>query len=560
MQKIAPFLILLFIFTSCYKNTDNTTEEIIIRPPTVILNAELTGSYSLDASTEKNELIIKINDEFHLAAHNLLPRIELNQAIKKGQFIELFSDNTLVGAAQLALVENEINYTKLLTIEPFQNKVLNGDFSLSLGDMSTISFQGVTFETLVNEPYSGTIHVNYSESVDAQYNQQLSTFSFDEVGRMVVIQPELSFYFQPLTQDDQRLKINEGFIDLRLDGIEDANLYHLNEENQSWEWISKIVDGQPTQEIKVSGWFLVGLGLPSVLIEGNVLKDELPISFMQLDFASEGFKTATYSTAGGKFIAFNSRNSELQIDAQNNCGSTVFSRIETMPNVDEFSLELSLEAEDGQFLKNDFLMVNCSVEEMAQSNFRITYTTGTSEIVSKVGTSQSWIPVCDGTFEISGYAAERDEFGPVLAWDLQDPFIGVLSNCASHLDGFSWIKIRDDVKVFQAFNSDLSMDRLTLEAENQVFRLIVEADSKGTFPEDKVNIKIDDSDFGSNGYFVSCEKAEAGCGIQELKITHLRPEGDEWNRIYFSGTIWMQTKSPPQSGNFEIEGYILSKK
>jgi len=168
------------------------------------------------------------------------------------------------------------------------------------------------------------------------------------------------------------------------------------------------------------------------------------------------------------------------------------------------------------------------------------------------------ISVCTETFDISGFDLVTGNQGPSIPWDINQS-MDYLSTCHDHLNGYSFLKIRNDKKVYDAFLVSEVDGVVTLESEDGNLKLIIEGTNIGNYEDGEVNIKIEDESFGITGYAMSCENPDFECGITECQMSHYKTGEDEWVRVIISGELWMQTINPPQAGFFEVKGSILTK-
>lgn len=161
---------------------------------------------------------------------------------------------------------------------------------------------------------------------------------------------------------------------------------------------------------------------------------------------------------------------------------------------------------------------------------------------------------------MSAYNIKDGTSGPSFSWTTEIAAeLSYLSNCQEHEDGYSFIKIRNDKKLYKAFSFDKEDGKTFLTAQDDALKLIVKGTDIGPYNVEELNIKIDDLNFGANGYAINCENSTQGCGIEEAFVSHYEETNDGWIRITFSGEAWMQTITPAAAGNFPIEGIILCK-
>jgi hypothetical protein len=549
-----PLLLLFLLSTSCYKDVDNSTEIIKESPPHIVVDGDLVGDFAYIDGSGSDQFSLKIRGQTYQARGSELPPVQLNKVYKRGELVEFYRNGILAGASQVGLIENEVNYKQFLVESSFEQEGFNNSKTLEFENDLSLTIDGSGLSLIDGGPYEGRAIITYHNSSNKEYNENLSNFAYDHSGNLSIVDPIQSFYIALESDDGEKLQISDGEILIKDGQAEGKHIYHYNEANAIWQWVSSFSAGVNTEKIVDTGLFILGGSSEAVYVEGEVLLTDLPISKQKLFISSEGFQRELQSTSSGHFGSFVPKSSRLLVEVRDRNDQNLYSE-----EVDQNSfgnllkVELPSEVLSSKFLTTDFEVIDCEGKIKEQRSISLDYTGGQSErfVLSRI--EPSLLPIASENFQI------RSGEGPAFEWNELTQDIHYLSECTDHEQGFTLIKIRNDQKLFPAFLKEQSNDKTVLNAVQNEVRLIIEADAKGLYTNDMVNISIDDMTFGDQGYFVSCENAEQGCGIEVCEITHFKDDGDEWNRVFFKGKIWMQTISPPQAGNFDVEGYILSK-
>ncbi|GLR18368.1 hypothetical protein [Portibacter lacus] len=550
MRKYSLFFLALFIISGCYKDTDYSEVISTERGPRIVVNTTLVGSYKSNITSSNAAFSLSINDvNFEIEAEQI-PYTELKNVEKKGQLIEFFEDNVRTGAAQIPFVENEINYTQLIGTDPFSRSDFNQNLNLA-SDIS-LDFIDTEFSNAQAGVVTDGLEMVYNFSEEKPYLNQLVSFAYGKSGASEVVDSRASFYIG-VENSGSELILTKGEIIVRYDGDSDLSLFYFNRDQNNWEWVSDFAQNLNTEKIVKTGWYVIGRSVAASMVKGHVGAEQVNVARQQLKFVTGDFQTNIFTTSKGNFECFIPNTESIEMNLLNQESEVILE--DELNNLNDFiQIEIPESVVANNFLKSDFEVINCDGTFSSVKSINLVYDNGKGESFYLDSEKVSLFPVAHENFKVSSGN------GPELDWSTDKGGIHYLSACAGNEDGFTFMKIRDDQKLFPAFNSEMIGDRTALKDEMNRINLILETDSKGSLSSDKINISIKDESFGDAGYSVSCENAPDGCGIEVCEITYYKEDGDEWNRIYFEGTIWMQTIAPAQAGNFNVEGYILSKR
>jgi len=550
MRKALLLGSFVLILQACYKDIDRSITAEVERPTTVIVDADIhldqisDGGNSMAANAALiNGTSYQINTDSGLIE-------DVKNLNQRGQFIELFVDNTRVGAFQTTIIENQVNNLQATTLSPFKLEELSEEWS----DTDEFALEIITpsFTDQSGLDYQGRVYSERNFSTEDSFNDGLITYAINKEGRRVVVDVSASFFLGFQDETGRDLSITSGELELNV-GVDMAELYWFSKDERLWIHASDIVSGQNTSKLKSDGWFAIGTSHSAVYHRGNLELENTAIAKQALTVTSPHVNRTIFTSSAGGYAFFYESEEETKLEFFTKSQVLLSHELKSASD-SESELEIPSNFKDLHYLRGDFEVINCVGGMEDKKALTIQDLSGKQRSFVIPRNEVAWLPVDGDEFTLISGA------GPELLWKREKGAIHYLTNCPDFKDGFSFLKIRDNTKVYPAFNANREMQKSILSSASNEVKFIVEASAKGSYEEEYINVGINDPSFGEQGYFVSCENAADGCGIDVCEISYFKEDGDEWNRIFFSGEIWMQTIDPPQAGNFEVEGYIISKK
>lgn len=554
------FLILIvFIFlglSSCYQDEliDNSQE--IIPDPEV--EAEETGlvgralendgSFMTNFELEVNGL--RYNTESSFYYH------KLNYAKKRGQFIFLKKNDEVLGVANAYLIENDINYLELKAFPNKKSEDLSN--SISLNPELNLNTTNAEIKNSAGQVVTQDVLVNHTVSSDLQILNNLGVSARQNTNDILAISPRLAFYFDLSNSHGDVLSISElaGF-NLNTNFSSDEGLFYLDTDLDEWILVKESAN-------LVSGFYLIARYEHGVYVEGEIIKEQDPISFMSFETNVGQFNYNGLSSSLGRWGSVIPQSSDVNFDLSSPCGDPLDSQELKGSEAVKDDYSISVDEDVENLLKVDTQVFDCegniqtlpgiSLQSGVQGDADFIYLFNDADV-------DTWIPVCSQEFELGGYSILDNTYGPLIDWSLnQGDEIDYLSNCEQYEDGYSYVKIRDDMQLYEPFEIEVIDGGLTqLKERGGKISLIFNGDTEGFYETQQVGIVINDPEFSnSHGYYVSC--LESGCGIEDFNVTHYEQSSEGWIRVSFSGKIWMlRTSTQDAADYFEIEGVLLSK-
>jgi hypothetical protein len=313
--------------------------------------------------------------------------------------------------------------------------------------------------------------------------------------------------------------------------------------------------------ISETGFYMIGYAADGVYNEGIVRKDAVPVSYVDLMTAHELDDTERYTqtTAQGKWAMVSYENENVRLNFTTPCGELLAEQNIEISNTNNLDIVNELDAVT-ELLPLEFELFNCGGDISEVPAIRIE-SASEIRILPYIGSDvHTWVTVCDEKFSISGFDVVDKIDGPQIAWGIDIPdAISYLSSCDQSEDGFSLLRVREDLRMYNSANFEVEGLRTKISGNDDRLRINFDGFGIGTYDGTQVRMFLEDFDFGPFGYRVTCENAINGCGFAEFNVTHFDIQEGEWTRVSFSGNLWMQTINPPQAGFFDVEGVLMHK-
>jgi len=558
--RYIPILLFSILFSACHQDFEEITDiEQNTDDPQIIITTELNGRLSdLDGNVLNDYTLdfgsstVDINTSYFLE--------ELNSIQKYGQYLRIQHAGEFRGFANLLLVENDINILDLYTFpKPSNSDIVIGS-AFDLSPQSSIELKQLAKNS--GDDYNGEIRIETIELNDPKLDRQLGNIGYDSNNQLVSLQIVDRFYFELKDNNANALKIHAdrpAIYSNTYGSAELTGLFRFNEDKKRWEWISDYSEGKI--RIKETGYYMLADYSSAVYLEGNLLMDGgSPLSYQEYTWNNANLNTRGQTTLSGKFLSAVPASSELEFSIGGHCGIPIESFTYSSLDTDQKEIELNIENDGEHFFNLSTEILSCDEEFSFLNAVQIKSATKDFVYAFEENLIDRWISVCSSSFEVAAYDFETDDYGPRFSWSTQilEP-IDYLSKCPEHVNGFAYLTIRQDKKIYSAIRTENLGDKTILESQNGEIKFLIDGNTPGVYTEDQLNIKINDNGFGDHGYAVSCENSTQGCGITNIYVSHYEEMPGGWIRITFSGEVWMQTITPAAAGNFPIGGTILSK-
>ncbi len=551
---LLPLVGLALIFIGCYKDSDETPPpQVIIETSEVIINTSISGSVvDMDGNFVSN-YALKVNDQINaIPADYFL--LELDDLKKKGQTIHVLKDDQQIGIRTQLLVENDINHMEIEQHSPYEQKIISGnnskiDFTKSLSaDFSATQW---------SDGYAGEVTVNH---VLIESTNSLTPVGYSSLSDLLAVDSRGGFYLSAQTENGEEIKAEKDFpIIINTSDLDDDinSLFAFDKKDEIWVLVSEFSSGDEI-EILGEGYYTFANYSPGVFVEGIVTKEEKPVAYQPMDWDLASQSNQLCATEKGRWIALLPEQESVKVNLLNPCDESLQTETLEIEFVDIKDQNLIIGDHDN-YQQLNITVVDCHEEIVPSPSLIVDNGNNPIHYVLSEDYPDRWIAVCD-EFSIAARNDATGETGPELSWStgISDE-LDVLTDCEEFDDGYSFIKIRNDKKVYSVFELEVQGDRSILKSQEGNVKFIFKGMEEGMYDVTDVNVLIDDSEFGPKGYYIKCENSTLGCGIDNFNVTHFEEGNNGMIRVTFSGTMWMQTLSPLVAGNFDVEGVIVIK-
>ena len=553
-RQILYIICVALLSTGCYKDVDDTPPpEVIIETTEVLINTSISGNVlDGEGNLVSNYTLLINNQPNTIPANHFL--LDLEEVKKKGQTIHVFKDGLQIGIRTELLVENDINHLEIVRHPEFnQTSLMVDDPKIDFTKSLKADFSSTRWEN----NYNGQITIEY---VAIESNNSLTPVGYNSISELLAIDSRGGFYLNArnengddiLAEKENPILIQTGELD------EDINsLFVFDAENEIWLLVTEFTPGD---EITVlgKGYYTFAKYDSGVFVEGKITKADSPVSYQGMNWIVGSMSNNVCATEEGNWIGLLPKEERVSLNLLTPCNGSLRSETIETSTFDAKNQNFDLAGNDNYQLLN-FKVLDCEEEIVANPSFEINSGENQNVYVFSEGYTEKWIAVCD-EFDISALNQTTGESGPEIAWstDISDE-LDVLTDCNELEEGFSYIKIRDDQKVYSSFSMEIVEERTVLQSEEGNVRFYFRGMQEGKYDVDQVNVFIDDIEFGDKGYYIKCENSNVGCGIDNFNVTHFNLGDNGMIRVTFSGNLWMQTLSPSVAGNFDVEGVIVIK-
>ena len=554
---IWSFTLATLMLSSCYDSMDNS---IVIEsePDTpILISTAITGSV-VDANG--NEIT-----NYQLATGDLLENIEskrfllqLENINKKGQAIYVKNGYQINSILHTPLVENDINLVNLQIFDPMNSSLISSSDPDLIDINPSISLQISTdnVKDLQGNIPTQDVFLDYRDLSTLNNISQLGASAYTDRDQLRSTRHINAFHIELRGADGTTYNIaNPIKINLSLDNNNEVSLFRLDTQDEQWKEIANLEKGNNTIEITKTGMYTISQHIKAVYAEGDVNKEGTKVAYQLMSVDEQNI----HSSADGRWISIVAAEKEIDITTLTPCQNEISSFSIPATSIDVSDVDLEVTTGKYYKLQTEVYDCNGALEETTGIYLRDEIGVGNIYTFSEKNLD-AWVSVCNSEFDISTYDIDTDLKGSAIPWslDIQDDQ-SFLVSCQEYTDGYSYIKIQDDRRVFPPFKTMKQDEGTTLQSSDENIRFKFKGQMADNYAMEDVNVLMDFPTFGNNKYFISCENSDLGCGFTTWNVTHYEAGSEKWVRVSFSGRVWMQIMDPPQAGYFPVEGVILTQ-
>lgn len=553
MRSLLLLVSLAIIFSSCYKDIDNTEViEVIYEQPKTDGDTEMSGHVVDGAQALSEDYDIVVNG-FTTLVPNTYFYIRNEVFHKQGQLVEAYKDGNLLGMAYPYLIEHDINEVAIARFPELQEIAYSE--SMALSDRVTIAIEKPSIRRSTGEAAEQTV-IHTTTITEKDLLTQMGTSAYSKAGELLALNPSSGFVMN-LSEGDQPLRLNAQMNVMIDQSANGKSLFVFHRAFEYWLEVGKIGEGNLSTD--QTGYFLIADAEPGVYMEGQVEQNDIRVSYTQ-GVCKVGEATYPFTTTeNGRWAAVLPEGAQVSAELYNRCN-------ELISNVDFSSTtgitDQQIEVDEEEELFNLVTEVlSCDGDIIEYPSIVLETDSESSLHVFSESSIDRLMPTCgERPFELSAFDQELGEAGPQLTWSAQtEDVVGYLSSCNSEEKGYALLTINGEEKYYPYFNMSIDQDATLLVSHDQTMQLKFKGVLDRMYDDVEVNVFIDDPNFGSKGYYMDCDTSEDGCGFTLFNVTHYESSGG-WLRVSLAGErLWMNTINDPVAGYYPIEGVIVIK-
>ena len=562
LRNTSIYLLSILCLTACYDNMDNSIVLDTQDDAPILITTAITGSVVDASDSELTNYQLSVSSEVkNIEGRRFL--VQLEEVNKKGQAIYVKEGDQINSMLHTQLIENDINLVKLQIFDPMNSSLISSSGLDVVNISPSISLQisqAMIKDTQGNIP-TADVYIDHRDLSNLNNISQLGVSAYSLKNELRSTNHLSAFHLELRGADGTAYNIqNQIDIDISIEASdEQVSLFHFDTDDEKWKEVVELNNGGNTIQIAKTGLYTISQHSKAIYAEGDVNKEGTKVSYQLMSVIQHQI----YTSAEGRWITILPSDQDISISTLTPCQYEIstFSLPATSIDVNNVDLEVS----DGNYYKLQTTVYDCNGELEETTAIYLRNKNGVGNIYTFSDKNiDAWVSVCNPEFDIATYDIDTDVKGISIPWslDIVDDQ-SFLVSCEGFEDGYSYIKIQDDRLVLEPFDAlkivEDGIPKTTLESIDSNIRFKFEGQMADNYTQDEVNVYLNDPMFGDEGYFISCESSDEGCGFTTWNVTHYEAGNENWVRVSFAGEVWMQTIEPPQAGYFPVEGVILTK-
>lgn len=547
MRSISLFFALCLVLSSCYDDLDNSVTVVIEEQPKTEMGTKLTGAMINQDGSVEQSYELRINGESH-SVDNGIFYIDLDKVYKYGQLVEAYTNGQLIGIAYPYLLENDINKIEIQRLDALSMTSLSNEREIEFGANIKVKVKASNFNQVTDELIL--------ESLSIPTDRIFSTFGnsgFTPEGQLLHLESTSAFILNVWDGQAVAQLLEEQEIEMEINAAEGESLFAYNKDLEYWVEVSKLT----SSKIKVNqlGYFMIASTTDAIEVETTIQESGQPVSYLKTNISINNNAQA-FTTQKGKLSLVMPVLSEAELVFETQCGDVISNYTIVSEDI-RTAEEISIEDDNNLIIPVNTRVIDCEGSPSSIQALEVTSDNTSDRYFFDTEDINNRMALCDEEYTVAGYDAESNGSGAQVTWNnTSEDALDVLTNCSDLKDGFSYIMIRDDIKVYESFEVSFENGETLVQSADGKVRFKLKGAAVGQYADDQINIFMEDDAFGEFGYSIPCETSTIGCGITECNVTQLESASGEL-RISFSGEVHASTIETFQYGGFELSGVIV---
>jgi len=468
-------LILFFcvFLAACHQDFESTSKPVVqIEDPQIVITTEVTGQVLDNNGNVEQDYTLDIGtNEIDQSNPYFLETIE--SVNKRGQYLEVLKDGTLEAFALLLLLENDVNVLNLHLFPELQQAETSINSSFRVNPNSSITFRSV--QDVSGNSHSGNFQVFFRDISDAKYNWQTGNFGLDRANATLAFKSLDRFYMSLEKDDGIPLEIEStqaAVLSYERETTKTIGLFHFDPIDTKWRLIDDVINSKV--ELPSSGYYTIAEYEDGVYAEGHLLLDGAPLSYQKYNWENTENDVNGFTSLSGKFLSAIPASTDYSYTLLDPCDSAIESIAFSSSDEDQENILFAVENTGDQYYNLNTTVLSCDEQfnqepavSMIMNNGNYIYAFNDADI-------NSWLSVCNNTFDIAAYNLNDNTNGPLLSWSTEtETPIEYLSDCPDHLEGFSYLKIRQDERLYLDVEFTHDGNETILESTGGELKLII---------------------------------------------------------------------------------------
>lgn len=557
--KLAFLFILVTSFTSCFKDSEDISEEIIKPKPKIIIeSANLVVKVTNENGTSLTGISADFNNEIKVVDNSSIFYFSTKKISKADEVLTITDKEGEIFQYKIYSIENEVNYHDICI---FKNYTTDHISSQDVKTLHLNSGQSITLSAdnykQGQKDYNGNITLKYhSFDLSNELHRKAlpggNTILKDGVRKAISFKEVIRF--DVYDSENRVINFKDAIQIKMLNNVDDHQvILYYNRIQQDWE-ITNITADRNNIPVLKSGIYAIAEINEAVTVKGRITFNQKEARNENILLSYDDQNVNVQTTNNGLWETILPINKNISIDVKHECIKSSTKEI--------FNEKAITDVGTIEYTSNEIAVISVKAnikdcnEQLVDNVLMLIETTNESThlLVTKGSTSIEQ-NVCIGgepKLKIIGNNVVSN------LYNIQENNIdlGNFLLCEKANDEYLYIKDEQNNKVlYNQLVSAVDDNDITIEfnkSNDQRLKLEFMHDNKeGIINPIRSNMVWFDSGFGSNGIAFNCPSA-IECGFTSLQLTYINSES-EYVRGKFSGRFWIKTINPVTASYKNVE-------